>query len=78
MPALFLQFAFHAFSNPLHEAVDAWWGSGDGAEEEEGEEGAKKAGRDMAEVNVAEYIRICVDDDEEAARKALARATLGL
>ena len=40
------------------------------------EAGARKAGRDPAEVKVAEYIRICVDDDEDRARRALARATL--
>jgi 5,10-methylenetetrahydromethanopterin reductase len=40
-------------------------------------EGAKKAGRDPAAVGVAEYIRICVDDDEDVARRALARATMG-
>jgi alkanesulfonate monooxygenase SsuD/methylene tetrahydromethanopterin reductase-like flavin-dependent oxidoreductase (luciferase family) len=40
-------------------------------------EGAKKAGRDPATVGVAEYIRICVDDDEDVARRALARATMG-
>ena len=40
------------------------------------EAGARKAGRDPAEVKVVEYIRICVDDDEDRARRALARATL--
>lgn len=40
-------------------------------------EGAAKAGRDPASVKLVEYIRICVDDDEEVARKALAKATLG-
>lgn len=40
-------------------------------------EGAAKAGRDPASVKVAEYIRICVDDDEDVARLALARATMG-
>jgi alkanesulfonate monooxygenase SsuD/methylene tetrahydromethanopterin reductase-like flavin-dependent oxidoreductase (luciferase family) len=39
--------------------------------------GAAKANRDPKGVTVAEYIRICVDDDENAARLALARATLG-
>ena len=39
--------------------------------------GAKAAGRDPAEINVAEYIRICVDDDVDAARIALAKATMG-
>ncbi|MGH2369827.1 MAG: LLM class flavin-dependent oxidoreductase, partial [Chloroflexota bacterium] len=40
-------------------------------------EGARRASRDPAEVRVVEYIRICVDDDAAAARRALARATLG-
>jgi alkanesulfonate monooxygenase SsuD/methylene tetrahydromethanopterin reductase-like flavin-dependent oxidoreductase (luciferase family) len=40
-------------------------------------EGAKRAGRDAAEVQVVEYIRMCVDDDVAAARRAYARATLG-
>ena len=40
-------------------------------------EGARRAGRDPSEVKVAEYIRICVDEDVPAARRALARATLG-
>ena len=40
-------------------------------------EGAKKAGRDASGVKVVEYIRMCVDEDEDAARRALARATLG-
>ncbi len=39
-------------------------------------EGAARADRDPAEVQIAEYIRICVDDDEDAARRALARAIL--
>ena len=39
--------------------------------------GAKAAGRDPSEINVAEYIRICVDDDVAAARIALAKATMG-
>ncbi len=41
------------------------------------EGGARRAGRDPAEVRVVEYIRVCVDDDVDAARRALARATLG-
>ncbi len=41
------------------------------------EEGALSAGRDPAEVRVAEYIRVCVDADVDAARRALARAALG-
>ncbi|MYA62074.1 MAG: LLM class flavin-dependent oxidoreductase [Dehalococcoidia bacterium] len=40
-------------------------------------EGAAKAGRNPSEINVAEYIRICVDDDVDAARIALAKATMG-
>lgn len=40
-------------------------------------EGAVKAGRDPKATVMAEYIRICVDDDENAARLALAKATLG-
>lgn len=40
-------------------------------------DGARKAGRDPADVKIVEYIRICVGDDEDAARRALARATMG-
>ena len=40
-------------------------------------DGAARVGRDPSEVNVAEYIRICVDDDVDAARIALAKATMG-
>ena len=40
-------------------------------------DGAGSAGRDPAEVKIAEYIRVCVDDDMDAARRALARATIG-
>lgn len=40
-------------------------------------EGATKAGRDPSQVKVAEYIRICVDDDVDVARVALAKATMG-
>jgi alkanesulfonate monooxygenase SsuD/methylene tetrahydromethanopterin reductase-like flavin-dependent oxidoreductase (luciferase family) len=39
--------------------------------------GAARAGRDPSEINVAEYIRVCVDDDVDAARIALAKATMG-
>lgn len=39
-------------------------------------EGAARAGRDPSEIQIVEYIRICVDDDEDAARRALARAIL--
>ena len=40
-------------------------------------EGVGRAGRGGADVRVVEYIRICVDEDQEVARRALARATLG-
>ena len=40
-------------------------------------DGAQKAGRDLSEINVAEYIRICVDDDVDAARIALTKAIMG-
>lgn len=40
-------------------------------------EGASAAGRNPAEVKVAEYIRVCVDDDVDAARRAYAKATVG-
>lgn len=40
-------------------------------------EGAARAGRDPAEVKVAEYIRVCVDDDEDKARLAYAHSTMG-
>lgn len=39
-------------------------------------EGAARAGRDPGAVRVVEYIRVCVDEDEDAARRALARAVL--
>ena len=39
-------------------------------------EGAAKSGRDPASVKLAEYIRVCVDDDVEVARRAFARATM--
>lgn len=39
--------------------------------------GAEKAGRDPSEVRLAEYIRICVDDDLDLARAAYTRATMG-
>ena len=39
-------------------------------------EGAEKANRDPSEVKVAEYIRVCVDEDEEVARVAFAKATM--
>jgi alkanesulfonate monooxygenase SsuD/methylene tetrahydromethanopterin reductase-like flavin-dependent oxidoreductase (luciferase family) len=40
-------------------------------------EGAVKAGRDPSEVKLAEYIRICVDDDETVARRSYTRAVMG-
>ena len=40
-------------------------------------EGALAARRDPAELKMAEYIRVCVDDDIDAARRAFAKATLG-
>ncbi len=40
-------------------------------------EGARRAGRDPGEVRIVEYIRVCVDDDEDAARRAFARAVAG-
>jgi alkanesulfonate monooxygenase SsuD/methylene tetrahydromethanopterin reductase-like flavin-dependent oxidoreductase (luciferase family) len=39
--------------------------------------GASRAGRNPADIKVSEYIRICVDDDEDRARRALARAVMG-
>ena len=39
-------------------------------------EGAEKAGRDPSEIKLAEYIRVCVDDDEDVARRAFAKATM--
>lgn len=38
--------------------------------------GAAKAGRDPAEVTVTMYIRVCVDDDVEAARRAFGEQVL--
>ena len=38
--------------------------------------GENKSGRQKGSVKVAEYIRICVDEDEEKARIALAKATM--
>lgn len=40
-------------------------------------EGAAKAGRDPAEVPLTMYIRVCVDEDVDAARKALGAQVLG-
>jgi len=39
--------------------------------------GARKAGRSAADVQVVEYIRISVDEDEDAARRAFVRALIG-
>lgn len=41
------------------------------------EAGARRAGRDPSEVRLAEYIRICVDEDETVARRAYTRACMG-
>jgi alkanesulfonate monooxygenase SsuD/methylene tetrahydromethanopterin reductase-like flavin-dependent oxidoreductase (luciferase family) len=40
-------------------------------------EGAQAAGRDPSEVAMIEYIRICVDDDVDVARRAYTRALMG-
>ncbi len=40
-------------------------------------EGARARNRDPGSVQVVEYIRVCVDEDEEAARRAYTRAVLG-
>ena len=40
-------------------------------------EGAARSGRDPGEVKMAEYIRVCVDDDEDTAKMAYARSTMG-
>ena len=40
-------------------------------------EGAARSGRDPAEIKVAEYIRVCVDDDQDKARLAYAQSTMG-
>ena len=40
-------------------------------------EGADRIGRDPAEVSLTMYIRVCIDDDVEAARRALAAQVLG-
>ncbi len=44
---------------------------------EQSAQGAQKAGRAASPVRVVEYIRICVDDDEETARRAFTKAVLG-
>jgi alkanesulfonate monooxygenase SsuD/methylene tetrahydromethanopterin reductase-like flavin-dependent oxidoreductase (luciferase family) len=41
------------------------------------EEGAARAGRDPSQVQLTMYVRICVDDDVEAARQALGAQVLG-
>ena len=40
-------------------------------------EGAARTGRDPAAIEVAEYIRVCVDEDEDKARLAYAYSTMG-
>src|SRR3984893_10202070 len=40
-------------------------------------EGARRAGREVSEVPFAQYIRVCVDEDEDAARRAFAAQVLG-
>jgi alkanesulfonate monooxygenase SsuD/methylene tetrahydromethanopterin reductase-like flavin-dependent oxidoreductase (luciferase family) len=40
-------------------------------------EGARAAGRDPSEVAMVEYIRICVDEDVEVARRAFTKALMG-
>ncbi len=39
-------------------------------------EGASTAGRDPEDIKVAEYIRVCIDDDVDTARRAFAKATM--
>lgn len=40
-------------------------------------EGMQRANRDSSQVRVIEYIRICVDDDDDVARRAFTKAVLG-
>lgn len=40
-------------------------------------EGAQRAGRDPGALKLVEYIRVCVDEDEDVARRAFTRAILG-
>jgi alkanesulfonate monooxygenase SsuD/methylene tetrahydromethanopterin reductase-like flavin-dependent oxidoreductase (luciferase family) len=40
-------------------------------------EGAARAGRDPSAVTVMEYIRVCIDEDRDAARMAFAKAIMG-
>ncbi|MGE0599248.1 MAG: LLM class flavin-dependent oxidoreductase [Dehalococcoidia bacterium] len=44
---------------------------------EEVAKGAARGNRDASSVAITEYIRVCIDDDEEAARKAFVRAFMG-
>ena len=41
------------------------------------DQAARAAGRDPADVKLAEYIRVCIDDDVDLARRAFAKATMG-
>lgn len=40
-------------------------------------EGATRAGRDPSDITMTMYIRVCVDDDEGAARRAISEQVLG-
>ena len=40
-------------------------------------EGAARTGRDPSDVKMVEYIRVCVDDDIDTARRAYAQSTMG-
>jgi alkanesulfonate monooxygenase SsuD/methylene tetrahydromethanopterin reductase-like flavin-dependent oxidoreductase (luciferase family) len=40
-------------------------------------EGAARVGRDPKSIQVVEYIRVCVDQDVDVARRAFARSTMG-
>jgi len=40
-------------------------------------DGAKRSGRDPGRVTLMEYIRVCVDEDEDRARRAFAKAFMG-
>jgi alkanesulfonate monooxygenase SsuD/methylene tetrahydromethanopterin reductase-like flavin-dependent oxidoreductase (luciferase family) len=40
-------------------------------------EGAARAGRDPGEIPVTMYVRVCIDDDVAAARRAFGRQVLG-
>jgi alkanesulfonate monooxygenase SsuD/methylene tetrahydromethanopterin reductase-like flavin-dependent oxidoreductase (luciferase family) len=40
------------------------------------EAGARAAGRDLADVKVHEYIRVCIDEDEESARISFAKMVM--